>query len=94
MEIVCGKYVLKSDNLNMWVEELYTAKNGEAASRVVTGYHRDCGHLLDSFAMKKLRGSEAQSMTQLLADIKAAESDMRELAKTLSESINRGETSD
>ena len=49
MEIVCGKYVLKSDNLNMWVEELYTAKNGEAASRVVTGYHRDCGHLLDSF---------------------------------------------
>ena len=43
MEIVCGKYVLKSDNLNMWVEELYTAKNGEATAICVLAVYLTSG---------------------------------------------------
>lgn len=38
MNIDCGKYIIKSDPLNLWVEEKYKTKKGEEATKVVTGY--------------------------------------------------------
>ena len=87
MNIECGNYILKSDNMNLWVEEMYTTKKGEDASRVVTGYHQDFEHLAESFMMRRIRGSDAESMKQLLADMKSAESDMRHIIKKLAKEV-------
>lgn len=92
MEIKCGEYILKSDSMNLWIEKEFISKKGKnagkTATRVVSGYHRDFEHLLDDFAMRRVRGSDAKSVTELLKDIMVIESDLRDLAKELETKLN------
>lgn len=69
MEIKYGKYTVRSDSMNLWVEEEYTDRKGKPAARRVTGYARTFPELYQSFIGKKIRGSEAKTFEELRAEI-------------------------
>lgn len=69
MEIRYGKYIVRSDALNLWVEEEYTDRKGEIATKRVAGYARTFPELYKSFVDKKIRGSEAKTFEALREEI-------------------------
>ena len=79
MNIRVGKYILRSDPYCLWIEEEYRQKDGKAASKRVAGYSWNLSNLLRSFAEKKLYGSDAENMEQLIADIREILADMVKL---------------
>lgn len=84
MNIECGEYILKSDPLNFWIEKkVKSQKSGDEYGKVVTGYCPTIAHLLKSFTERKFRGSNATNMKDLLHDLHAVESDLKDLAASL-----------
>ena len=85
MNLDCGKYIIKSDPMNLWIEEKYAVKTGKNAgqesTKVITGYHSTFSGLLESFMLRKIRGSEAETVQQLLEDMRKVENDLKELIK-------------
>lgn len=73
MNIDCGKYIIKSDPLNLWIEEKYTTKKGDEATRVVTGYAPDFKTLFQNFVKRRLRSSDAESVRSYLSDLVKSE---------------------
>lgn len=91
MNIDCGKYIIKSDTYNLWIEEKYTmkkgAKKGEEATRVITGYHQSFERLLECFLERKMRSSEAQEVADMLKEFSVIEADLKQLAKGLADGL-------
>lgn len=86
MRIECGDYTLKSDQMNFWIEKKKTSKkSGDEYGDIVTGYCPTIPHLLNSFAERKFRGSDATNMKELMQELKDAESDLKALAASLGE---------
>lgn len=81
MNIDCGKYIIKSDPLNLWAEEKYKNKKGDEATRVVTGYAPDFKTLLQNFTMRRLRSSDAETVRSFLSDAERIETDLLDLAQ-------------
>lgn len=85
MEIRVGAYIIKSDPQCMWIEEEFTGKTKAGAekvsTRMATGYVRTFEQLLESFMERKIRSSEAQSVTDLLKDFAKCEGELRGLIK-------------
>ena len=81
MNIDCGKYIIKSDPLNLWVEEKYKTKKGDEATRVVTGYAPDLKTLLQNFVKRRIRSSDAENVRSFLSDLAQAERDLLDLAQ-------------
>lgn len=81
MNIDCGKYIIKSDPLNLWVEEKYKTKKGDEATRVVTGYAPDLKTLLQNFVKRRLRSSDTETVKGFLSDLAQAERDLLDLAE-------------
>lgn len=79
MNIKVGKYILRSDQYCMWVEEEYQQKNGQKASKKVAGYASNLNNLLRQFSEKKLYGSDAETVGQLISDLREIMSDMVKL---------------
>lgn len=76
MDIKVGKYILRSDPYCLWVEEEYTQQNGKKASKRVSGYASNISNLYRSFTEKKLYGSDAENMKQLISDLREIMTDM------------------
>lgn len=85
MNIEIGKYVLKSDQFCMWIEEAYKTKKGEIAYRRVTGYVTTPQRLLESFRDTKVKGSGAETIEELLDALRAAFDSILELDKATTE---------
>jgi hypothetical protein len=81
MNIDCGKYIIKSDPLNLWVEEKYKTKKGDEATKVVTGYAPTFELLLQNFVKRRLRSSDAETVKGFLSDLAQAERDLLDLAE-------------
>ena len=79
MNIRVVKYILRSDPYCMWIEEEYKQKDGKTASKRVAGYSTNLNNLLRSFAEKKLYGSDAENMEQLISDMREIMADMVKL---------------
>lgn len=79
MDIKVGKYILRSDPYCLWVEEEYTQQNGKKASKRVSGYASNVSNLNKSFAEKKLYGSDAENMKQLISELREIMADMIKL---------------
>ena len=87
MEIRVGKFILRSDQYSMWVDEEYQSKGksgkpGRVQTRKVAGYSRTLTQLYDSFIGHKFRTSEATTVAELLKDLKQLEQDLSEIRKT------------
>lgn len=80
MEIKVGKYVLKTEPNNMWIEEEYERKkkNGKKtpAFRRVAGYVMNFTQLMRSFCDHKFRGSGAKELRDLLPLLSETYEDM------------------
>ena len=79
MNIRVGKYILRSDPYCMWVEEEYEQKNGKTASKRIAGYAWSLDNLLRQFSEKKLYSSDAETVEQLISDLREVMSDMIKL---------------
>lgn len=87
MEIRVGKFILRSDQYSMWIDEEYQSKGkngkpGRVQTRKVAGYKRTISQLYDSFIGHKFRSSEATTVAELLKDLKQLEQDLSEIRKT------------
>lgn len=85
MKIEVGKYTLYSDSLCMWLTEKYVKEKGkhigETEERRVAGYSTSLTNLLRSFRDKKIGGSDAESLEELIEVLRATYEDMERLYK-------------
>ena len=79
MNIRVGKYILRSDPYCLWIEEEYKQKNGKTASKRVAGYATSFSNLMRQFAEARLYGSDADTMEQLISDLRDVMADMVKL---------------
>ena len=87
MDIRVGKYVLRSDQYSIWIEEEYVSKGkdgkpGKKQTRKVAGYTDSIDNLIRQFVAHKHRASEAQTMTELIKELKQIAEDAVMLKKT------------
>lgn len=85
MKIQVGKYILRSDSYCFWIEKEYLttkSEKKEVDTRRVAGYSSSLDNLYRSFAEKNFKDSEAESMKELIKDLKQTFEDMCEFRKT------------
>lgn len=87
MNIKVGKYILRSDQYSMWIEEEYEQKNGKLASRKVAGYAWSIDNLLRQFSEAKIYGSDAETMEQLITVLRDV---MKNLARLNEAALEQG----
>lgn len=85
MDVKIGKYIIKSDPQCMWVEEEYTGKTKSGEEKVYTrqasGYVRNFQQLLVSFAERRIRNSDAETVAEVLAEFARCENEINKLIK-------------
>ena len=87
MKIQIGKFTLRSDQYSYWVEEEYIGKDAKTGkekkqTKRVAGYSTTLEQLYRSFVQHKFRSSEAETVKELIADLKQVEQDIIEIRKT------------
>lgn len=86
MKIEVGRYTLHSDSLNYWVTEEVETKDrktkeptGKFETYRVAGYSTSLTNLLRSFRDKKVGGSDAESLEELIEALRNVYDDMEQL---------------
>lgn len=86
MKIEIGRYTLHSDSLNYWVTEVVETKDrktkeptGKFETYRVAGYSTSLTNLLRSFRDKKVGGSDAESIEELIEALRNVYDDMEQL---------------
>ena len=87
MEIRVGKYILRSDQYCMWIEEEYQSKGkdgkpGRVQRRKVAGYTNNIDNLIRQFCEHKHMASEATTVEALIKEWKQIAEDAALLKKT------------
>lgn len=87
MEIRVGKFILRSDQYCMWIEEEYQSKGkGEKQGRVqrrkVAGYTNNIDNLVRQFVAHKHMASEAATVEELIKEMKQIAEDTALIKKT------------
>lgn len=82
------KYVLRSDPLNLWIEEKPKQADDKKTNKVVTGYCRNFEHLFESFSERKMRAIEAKEVHGLLNELRKIEADLKEIAVNLGKELD------
>lgn len=88
MKIEVGRYTLHSDSLCYWVTEVVETKDrktkeptGKFETYRVAGYSTSLTNLLRSFRDKKVGGSDAENLEELIEVLRATYEDMERLYK-------------
>ena len=86
MKIPTGKYILHGDGLSYWVTEVVETKDrktkeptGKFETYRVAGYSTSLTNLLRSFRDKKIGGSDAESLEELIEALRNVYDDMEQL---------------
>lgn len=87
MDIRVGKFILRSDDKSMWIEEEYRSKGkgdkpGRVQRRKVAGYTNSIDNLIRQFCAHKHMASEATTVEELIKEWKQIADDAVELKKT------------
>ena len=87
MEIRVGKFILRSDQYCMWIEEEYQSKGkdgkpGRVQRRKVAGYTNSIDNLIRQFCEHKHMASEATTVEELIKEWKQIIEDAAKLKKT------------
>lgn len=89
MEIEVGKYIMKSDNYCLWIEEKIENKKNTAKNKYryvrVAGYCTSFASLMRSFTEKQVLGSDAESISELLTDLERIEAHIKAFEHAASE---------
>lgn len=78
-EITVGKYRVRSDNYNLWIDEEITNKKGNTTTKRVAGYCSNYTQLLKSFMDNGFRNSDARNVKELLRDINTVRAELLEI---------------
>lgn len=86
MEIKRGKYILRSEPLCLWIDEVVESTDKDTGktktyARRVSGYYTDISQLANNFANRTILKSEAKSMNKLLAELKKEKEKIAKLSK-------------
>ena len=79
MNIQVGKYILRSDQFCLWVDEEYEQKNGKTATRRVAGYSTSFKSLLSSLTRNKVLEADAEDLYELVEALRDIMRDMEKL---------------
>ena len=87
MEIRVGRFLLRSDDKSMWIEEEYQSKGkdgkpGRVQRRKVAGYTNNIDNLVRQFCEHKHMASEATTVEELIKEWKQIIEDAALLKKT------------
>lgn len=87
MEIRVGKFILRSDDKSMWIEEEYQSKGkdgkpGRKQTRKVAGYTNSIDNLIRQFCEHKHMASEATTVEELIKEWKQIIEDASLIKKT------------
>ena len=87
MEIRVGRFLLRSDDKSMWIEEEYQSKGkdgkpGRVQRRKVAGYTNNIDNLIRQFCEHKHMASEATTVEELIKEWKQIIEDAALLKKT------------
>lgn len=87
MEIRVGKFILRSDQFCMWIEEEYQSKGkdgkpGRVQRRKVAGYTNSIDNLIRQFCEHKHMASEATTVEELIKEWKQIIEDAALIKKT------------
>ena len=87
MEIKVGRFILRSDQYCMWIEEEYQSKGkdgkqGRVQRRKVAGYTNNIDNLIRQFCEHKHMASEATTVEELIKEWKQIAEDATLLKKT------------
>lgn len=87
MEIRVGRFILRSDQYCMWIEEEYQSKGkdgkpGRVQRRKVAGYTNSIDNLIRQFCEHKHMASEATTVEELIKEWKQIAEDAALLKKT------------
>lgn len=87
MDIRVGRFILRSDEKSMWIEEEYQSKGkdgkpGRVQRRKVAGYTNNIDNLIRQFCEHKHMASEATTVEELIKEWKQIAEDAALLKKT------------
>lgn len=86
MEIRVGRFTLKSDTMCFWIEEEYIGKDAKGKekkqTRRVAGYASSLDNLYRQFVEHRHKASEAQTVTELIKEMKQTAEDIEMIRKT------------
>lgn len=87
MEIRIGKFILRSDQYAIWIEEEYQSKGkngkpGRIQTRKVAGYTNNIDNLVKQFVAHRHMASEATTVEQLIKEMKQTAEDIVLIKKT------------
>lgn len=87
MDIRVGRFILRSDEKSMWIEEEYQSKGkdgkpGRVQRRKVAGYTNNIDNLIRQFCAHKHMASEATTVEELIKEWKQIADDAVMLKKT------------
>ena len=87
MEIRVGRFILRSDEKSMWIEEEYQSKGkdgkpGRMQRRKVAGYTNSIDNLIRQFCEHKHMASEATTVDELIKEWKQIIEDASLIKKT------------
>lgn len=86
MRIQIGKFTLCSDTWNYWLEEEFEGKDKDGKKKVTkrraSGYCWTIDKMLEDYAKRKISGSDAETMAELIAVVKQLQEDLPMLKKT------------
>ena len=71
MKIRVGNYILNSDGLNYWITEAYETKSGKTDERMITGYCWTFEKCRQTFLERRIGGSEATTLEELIEALRA-----------------------
>lgn len=87
MDIRVGRFILRSDAWSLWIDEEYVSggkdgKPGKKQTRRVAGYAPNIDILIRQFVAHRHMASEAQTVEELIKELKQTAEDAAELKKT------------
>ena len=86
MEIRVGRYILRSDQYALWIEEEYEGTDSKGrkkiARRRVAGYASTLDNLYRQFVEHKHKASEATTVAELVKEMKQTAADIEAIKKT------------
>ena len=90
---ITKKYYLKSDGLNLWLEQDFKIKDKKGNEKIVkkrvSGYCGTYSDLLDNFTKIKIKSIEKQKVVDIIKEIADIEKEILKVAKDIGKEFDK-----
>ncbi|MFV0515804.1 MAG: hypothetical protein ACK5MV_00190 [Aminipila sp.] len=81
------KHILKSDPMNVWIEETMTTKEGKEYQKNVTGYHPNIEGALIAYKRRKINSLESHTIDELIKGVNSIDNDIKAFCESIKGAI-------